>query len=255
MLKIRLIPVLLLKDGRMVKPIRFGAGGERDVGDPKTTARIYDSQDADELLFLDIEASGEGRAFLSETLKEVAKNCFVPLTAGGGVRSLEDFSLLLRSGADKVSINTGAVEKPSLINEAAERFGNQCVVVSIDYKSGSGGKNKVFIRRGREETALEPVAWAVEAAKRGAGEILLTSIEREGTMTGYDLETAREVSRVVSIPVIINGGAGSRADFVSAAKEAGVGAVAASSVFHFSDSNLTQVKSFMLNAGLPMRPL
>lgn len=255
MLKIRLIPVLLLKDGRMVKPIRFGAGGERDVGDPKTTARIYDSQDADELIFLDIEASKEGRAFLSETLEEVARNCFVPLTAGGGVRSLEDFTLLLRSGADKVSVNTGAVEHPALITKAAERFGSQCVVVSIDYKSGKDEKNKVFIRRGREETALEPVSWAIEAAKRGAGEILLTSIDREGTMTGYDVGTAREVSRAVSIPVIINGGAGSRADFVSAVRESGVGAVAASSVFHFSDSNLTQVKSFMLNAGLPMRPL
>lgn len=255
MLKIRLIPVLLLKKGRMVKPIRFGDGGERDVGDPKTTARIYDSQDADELLFLDIEAGKEGRTFLSETLKEVAQDCFVPLTAGGGIRSLDDFELLLRSGADKVSINTSAIQRTSLIREAATRFGSQCVVVSIDYKLGSDGRNKVFINRGREETIYEPVAWAIEVARQGAGEILLTSITHEGMMGGYDLETAKKVSEAVSIPVIINGGAGSRADFVSAVREAKVGAVAASSVFHFSDSNLTQVKSFMLNAGLPVRPI
>lgn len=254
MLKIRLIPALLLKGGRMVKPIRFGASGERDVGDPAATARIYDSQDADELLFLDIEATKAGRGFLADTLKSVAKNCFVPLTAGGGVRTLSDIEVLLSSGADKISVNTAALEDPAFIDLAARRFGSQCVVVSIDYKL-EGGKRVVFGRRGTQASGRGLLEWAREAAGRGAGELLITSIDREGTMTGYDLEAIKEVSAAVRVPVIANGGASSRADFARAIKEGGASAVAASSVFHFSDSNLTQVKSFLLNEGISMRPL
>src|SRR3989344_5933667 len=251
MLKTRLIPVLLLKSGRMVKPVRFEESGIRDVGDPVTTARIYDSQDADELIFLNI---GKDAAFLQGTLRTVAQNCFVPLTAGGGVRTLEDITGLLRAGADKVSLNTAALEDPSFIERARVRFGAQCIVVSIDVRGGGGG-GIVYKNGGNERTNWNALSWAREVAKRGAGEILLTSIEREGTMGGYDLKLCKAVSEAVNIPVIINGGAGSRADFAKAIKEGGVSAVAALSVFHFSDSNLTQVKSFLLNEGIPMRPI
>lgn len=255
MLKTRLIPVLLLKNGRMVKPIRFGADGERDVGDPVTTARIYDSQDADELLFLDIEASEAGRGTFLSTLAAVAKNCFVPVTAGGGVNTLEDIEALLRVGADKISMNAAAVERPSLITEAAQRFGSQCIVVSIDFKRIIARRCAIFTHRGARDGKRELVSWAKEVESRGAGELLITSIDREGTMSGYDIPAIRAVSEAVRIPVIANGGAGSRADFVRVIREGGASAVAASSVFHFSDSNLTQVKSFMLNAGVSMRPL
>lgn len=254
MVKIRVIPILLLKNGRMVKPIQFGASGERDVGWPVTTARVYDSQDADELVFLDIAASAEGRAFLIETLREVGENCFVPLTAGGGVRTLGDIRELLRAGADKVSINTAALKRPEFIREAAERFGSQCVVLAIDVKKRPDGTYEVQSERGRKPTGLELVSWARRAVALGAGEILVTAIEREGTMAGYDLECIRLVASAVFVPVIANGGAGTRQHFVEAVN-AGASAVAASSVFHFSDSNLTQVKSFMYNAGVAVRPI
>lgn len=254
MLKVRLIPVLLLKNGRMVKPIKFGEEGERDVGFPATTARIYDSQDADELIFLDITATGEGRAFLLDTLREVGENCFVPLTAGGGIRTIDNIKEILKAGADKVSINTSAVECPGFISEAAEKFGSQCVVVSIDVRKDQNGKFMVFTRAGKQATGLDVLSWAKEAVRQGAGEILLTSIDREGTMAGYDLDLIRMVSEGVSVPVIAHGGAGTRQHFVEAV-ENGASAVAAASVFHFSDSNLTQVKSFIYNAGVPIRPI
>lgn len=255
MLKVRLIPVLLLKCGRMVKPIKFGEGGERDVGWPLTTARIYDSQDADELVFIDMTATEDGRNFLLDTLREVAVNCFVPLAAGGGVRTIEDIHEILRAGADKILINTAAVENPEFISVAAKIFGNQCIVVSIDVRRTPRGRYVVWTHGGRKKTDYEAVRWAKEAARRGAGEILLTSIDREGTMAGYDLELIRIVTRAVSIPVIANGGAGSRQHFVDAIKIGRASAVAASSVFHFSDSNLTQVKSFIYNSGIPIRPI
>lgn len=254
MLRARIIPILLLKNGRMVKPVKFGAGGQRDVGAPVTTARIYDSQDADELIFLDITATTEGRTFLLDTLSEVAKNCFVPLTAGGGVRTVEDFRQILAAGADKVSVNTAAVEKPSLITEAAKIFGSQAVVVSIDCRRNNSHAYEVFTEGGKKAMGLDPVAWAKQAAELGAGEILLTSIDREGTMSGYDLDLVHEVAAAVSVPVIANGGAGSRQHFVDAVA-AGASAAAASSVFHFTDSNLSQVKTFLFNAGIPVRPL
>jgi len=238
----------------MVKPIRFGEGGERDVGFPATTARIYDSQDADELVFIDIEASKNGMNFLVETLKVVSKNCFVPITAGGGIRSLDDIRQLLKAGADKVSINSIALKKPAFIEKAAKRFGNQCIVVSIDVKEVSPGKYRVFSDRGKKDTGLDLIDWAKKAVSLGAGEILLTSIDREGMMKGYDLDCIKKVSEAVNIPVIANGGAGTREDCVRAIK-AGASAAAASSLFHFSDSNLTQVKSFIFNAGVPIRPI
>ena len=255
MVKIRIIPVLLLKEGRMVKPIQFGKGGQRDVGWPATTARVYDSQDADELVFLDITASSEGRAFLLETLQDVAKNCFIPITAGGGVKSIDDIREVLRAGADKVSINTAAVEHPELIAEGAKIFGNQCVVVATDVIKSASGEYEVMTHAGTKSTGLNPVEWAKKAAELGAGEILLTAIDREGTMTGYDLELIKKVAAEVSIPVIAHGGAGTRQHFVDAVTQSDVKAVAAASIFHFSDSNLPQVKMFMSNAGLPVRRL
>ncbi|MBI2644472.1 MAG: imidazole glycerol phosphate synthase subunit HisF [Candidatus Wildermuthbacteria bacterium] len=255
MVKVRVIPVLLLKNGRMVKPIKFGEGGERDVGWPITTARIYDSQDPDELVFLDITATGEGRQFLFDTLREVAANSFLPLTAGGGVKTIEDINELLKAGADKVSINTAAVEQPQLIREGAEKFGVQCIVVAIDVRETKPGYYEVFTHGGKTPTGLEAVAWAKEAARLGAGEILLTSIDREGTMQGYDTKLIRMVADAVSIPVIAHGGAGTRQHFVDAVREGHASAVAAASVFHFTDSNLTQVKSYLFNAGVPVRPI
>jgi len=255
MLKIRLIPVLLLKNGRMVKPVKFGLGGERDVGWPVTTAKIYDSQDADELILLNINAKKDGKSFLLETLQKVTEACFVPLTAGGGICSIKDIQNVLGAGADKVSINTAAIEKPNFIREASRKFGSQCIVVSIDVKEIAPGHYEVFTNGGSEATGLEVVWWAKEAARLGAGEILLTSVDREGTMRGYDLDLIKMVADTTNIPVIANGGAGSRQHFFDAVNIAHASSVAASSVFHFSDSNLTQVKSFLYNAGVPVRPI
>ncbi|MEK7478406.1 MAG: glycosyl amidation-associated protein WbuZ [Patescibacteria group bacterium] len=255
MLKIRIIPVLLLKNNRMVKPINFGEKGERDVGFPVTTARIYDSQGADELVFLDITATEDGRNFLLDTLSGVARDCFVPLTVGGGIRSIEAINDLLSSGADKVAINTYAVENPSFITEAANKFGGQCIVVSIDVKKNDRGIYEVFINQGKKATGLDAVEWAKKVEKLGAGEILLTSIDREGMMVGYDLDLIKIISEAVSIPVIANGGAGTRQHFADAIKIANASAVAASSIFHFSDSNLSQVKSFLNNSGISVRPI
>jgi len=255
MLKVRLIPVLLLKNGRMVKPIRFGSGGERDVGYPASTAKIYDSQDADELIFLDINATGEGRMFLLETLKEVAENCFIPLTAGGGVKTISDIREILRVGADKVSINTAAVENPEFIREASSKFGSQCIVVSIDAREISPGKYEVFTYGGKEATGIDVLDFIKKATYFGAGEILITSIDKEGTMSGYDINLVKAAVESVKVPVIANGGAGTRQHFIDAVNVAHASAVAASSVFHFSDSNLTQVKSFIYNSGVPIRPI
>ncbi|MBI2577996.1 MAG: imidazole glycerol phosphate synthase subunit HisF [Candidatus Wildermuthbacteria bacterium] len=255
MVKIRIIPVLLLKNGRMVKPIRFGGGGERDVGWPITTARIYDSQDPDEIIFLDITATEGSRRFLFDTLEEVAKNSFLPLTAGGGVRTIGDIYELLQVGADKISINTAAVESPHLIEEGAKKFGSQCIVVSIDVREAKPGFYKVYTHGGKTETGLEAVEWARRVANLGAGEILLTSVDREGTMRGYDTKLIRMVADAVPIPVIAHGGAGTRQHFVDAIVEGHASAAAAASVFHFSDSNLTQVKSYLLNTGISVRPI
>ena len=253
MLKARLIPILLLKNERMVKPIQFGAGGERDVGWPVTTAKIYNSQDADELVFLDVNATNSGRSFLLDTLKKVAEHCFVPLTAGGGIKTTEDIREILRAGADKVSINTVAMENPNFIRESADIFGRQCIIVSIDALEVEHGKYVVCTHGGKTKTNRDVVEWAKEVAKFGAGEILLTSIDREGTMKGYDINLVRSVADAVSIPVIANGGAGNRAHFVDVIREGHASAVAASSVFHFSDSNIPQVKLFINNSSIPIR--
>lgn len=250
-LKKRLIPVLLLSQGRMVKGVRFTAF--KDVGHPVTTAKIYDAQGADELVFLDIAASAEKRETLYDVVSRAADECFMPLTVGGGVRTLEDFRKLLLAGADKVSINTAAVETPALITEAAKVFGSQCVVVSIDAKKTERHDFEVFTHAGAKATGLDALSWAKQAASLGAGELLLTSIDREGTRTGYDLELVRAVSSAVPIPVIASGGVGALEHFVAGFNEGGASAVAAASIFHFTDQSVIKAKTYMKQAGIDVR--
>jgi cyclase len=251
MLRTRLIPTLLLKEGRMVKTKQFDQ--LRDVGHPVKAAKVYDAQNVDELIFLDITASQEERRTLFEVIEAVTEESFMPFTAGGGLRSTQDIRDLLNAGADKVSLNTEAVRRPEFISEAAERFGNQCIVVSIDARLTSYKKYEVFINSGAESTGLDPVEWAIRAVELGAGEILITSIDREGTMQGYDLDLIRAVVDAVPVPVIANGGAGTPQHFVDAIKEGGAHAVAAASIFHFTDQSPIKSRAYMQRAGLIVR--
>jgi cyclase len=235
----------------MVKTKQFGV--YRDVGNPRTVAKVYDAQGADELIFLDITATTEQRHFLFDVVVAVAEECFMPLTAGGGIRTVEQARQLLQHGADKVAINTEAVNNPEFITELAKKFGRSTVIVSIDYKKNADGKNEVFVERGQKATGLDPVVWAKEAEQRGAGEILLTSIDREGMMNGYDLDVIRAVADSVSIPVIASGGVGSIDDLVSGIVEGHASAVAAASIFHFSDQSIFKAHSHMKEAGLSVR--
>lgn len=251
MLKVRIIPCLDVKDGRVVKGVNFV--NLRDAGDPVEAAVAYDAAGADELCFLDISASHEGRSILLDTVACVAERCFMPLTVGGGVRSTEDFRKLLLAGADKVAINTAAVENPDLINEAALRFGAQCVVVAIDARRVAPGKWEIFTHGGRNETGIDAVAFAIEAARRGAGEILLTSMDGDGVKTGYDVHLTRAVADAVGIPVIASGGAGTLDHLVAAVRDGHASAVLAASIFHFGDYTIAQVKQAISDAGLPAR--
>ncbi len=251
-LKIRLIPSLLLLNGRCVKGVRFR--DFRDVGSPVTAARVYDAQGADELLFLDITASVENRSTLFDVVARTAEECLMPLTVGGGIRSLADIRTLLRSGADKVSINTAAVERPAFIREAAATFGRQCVMVSIDCRGRADGHHEVVIRRGTEATGRDALEWAQEAEAEGAGEILVTSVDREGTRQGYDLELTRAVAKSVRVPVIAAGGAGSLQHLVDGITAGGASAVSAASLFHFTDQSVIKAKAYMRNAGVDVRP-
>ncbi|HLC96361.1 MAG TPA: glycosyl amidation-associated protein WbuZ [Candidatus Nanoarchaeia archaeon] len=250
MLKTRLIPVLLLKQGRMVKTIQFDK--ERDVGNPVTTAKIYNAQNADELVFLDILASVEERDMLIDIINRVTEECFMPLTVGGGVKTLDDIRSLLKAGADKVSINSAAVENPKLIEAAARKFGSANIVASIDFKDVQGAK-KAVTHRGTHNTNLDPVAWAKELQALGAGEIFLNNVDADGMMRGYDIQTIRAVSDAVSIPVIACGGAGTLQDFVDAIREGHASAVAAGSIFHFTDQSPIKARRFMHTAGLNVR--
>ncbi len=251
MVKTRLIPTLLLMNGRMVKTKQFDS--YRDVGNPVTVAKVYDAQRADELVFLDITATTDERKFLLETIREVANECFMPLTAGGGIQTVDQARELLRNGADKVAVNTGAVENPSLISDIAKAFGRSTVLVSIDYKKNERGENEVFTHRGRAATGLDPVAWAKKVEEGGAGEILLTCVDREGTMTGYDISTIRAVSDAVSIPVIASGGVGTVQHLVDGVVEGHASAVAAASIFHFTDQSIFKAHSHMHDRGLSVR--
>src|SRR5690349_11545333 len=230
MLKMRVIPCLDVKDGRVVKGVNFV--DLVDAGDPVEQARIYDREGADELCFLDITASHEDRATLYDVVRRTAEQCFMPLTVGGGVRTVEDIRKLLLAGADKVSINTAAVQRPEFVREAAEKFGSQCITVGIDAKR-VGDRFEVFTHGGRKPTGLEAVAWARRMAEYGCGEILLTSMDRDGTKAGFDLPLTRAVADAVPVPVIASGGVGSLDHFVDGVREGHAGALLAASVFHF----------------------
>jgi cyclase len=251
MLKIRVIPCLDIKDGRVVKGVNFV--GLRDAGDPVEQAILYDAAGADELCFLDITASHEARGTLLDVVRRTAEVCFMPLTVGGGVRSLEDIRSLLLAGADKVSINTAAVNWPDFIREAAEKFGSQCIVAAIDAKKAPNGKFEIFTHGGRTATGMDAVEYAKRAVELGAGEILLTSMDRDGTKAGYDLPLTRAIADAVTVPVIASGGVGTLEDLVKGVTEGHASAVLAASIFHFGEISIAQAKAALAKAGLPVR--
>jgi imidazole glycerol-phosphate synthase subunit HisF len=251
MLKIRVIPCLDVKNGRVVKGVNFV--DLVDAGDPVEQAALYDREGADELTFLDITASNENRDILLDVVARTAERCFMPLTVGGGVRGIDDIRRLLLAGADKVSINTQAVREPELVRRAAEKFGSQCVVVAVDAKRRAGGGFDVFTHGGRTPTGLDAVAWARRMAESGAGEILLTSMDRDGTKAGFDLDLTRAVADAVPVPVIASGGVGTLDHLVEGVRQGHASAVLAASIFHFGTYSLRQAKAHMAAAGLPMR--
>ncbi len=251
MLKVRVIPCLDVKDGRVVKGVQFV--DLRDAGDPVEQASAYDAAGADELMFLDITASHEGRSAILDVVARTADVCFMPVSVGGGVRSVEDARRLLRAGADKVAMNTAAVEDPALVARSADAFGSQCVVVAIDAKARAGGGWEVFTYGGRRPTGLDVVAYAADCLARGAGEFLLTSMDRDGARTGYDIGLLRAVSEAVSVPVIASGGAGSVQHLIEGVRDGGADAVLAASIFHFGDIAIGEAKQAMAAAGLPIR--
>ncbi len=252
MLKKRLIPCLDVKDGRVVKGVNFV--DLVDAGDPVEQARLYDREGADELCFLDITASHEERATLYDVVRRTAEQCFMPLTVGGGVRQVEDIRRLLLAGADKVSINTAAVQRPDFVREAAEKFGCQCVVVAIDAKRTAPDRWDVFTHGGRRETGLEAVAWARRMVELGAGEILLTSMDRDGTKSGFDIALTRAVSDAVTVPVIASGGVGTLDHLVEGIRDGHASAVLAASIFHFGAYRIAEAKAHLAKSGIPVRP-
>lgn len=251
MLKTRIIPCLDVKEGRVVKGVNFV--DLIDAGDPVEQAKVYDEQGADELCFLDISASHENRDTICEVVERVAEVCFMPVTVGGGVRTVEDVRRLLLAGADKVSINTAAVTNPEFVKEAAEKFGTQCIVVAIDARRNAGGNFEIFTHGGRNPTGIDVVEWAKKMEQYGAGEILLTSMDRDGTKEGYDLPLTRSISEAVSIPVIASGGVGRKEDFIEGVKEGKADALLAASVFHFGAYSVKEVKQAMHEAGIAVR--
>lgn len=251
MLKTRIIPCLDVKDGRVVKGVNFVE--LVDAGDPVEQARLYDAQGADELCFLDITATSDNRGLILDVISRVAEACFMPLTVGGGVRELADIRKLLLAGADKVSINSAAVKRPEFVREAAEKFGSQCIVVAIDAKQTAPGKFEIFTHGGRNPTGIDAVEWAKKMENYGAGEILLTSMDRDGTKIGTNVELTRAVSEAVNIPVIASGGIGTKEHFVEAIREGKADAVLAASVFHFGAFTIKEVKEAMRAAGVPVR--
>lgn len=251
MLSVRIIPCLDVRDGRVVKGVNFV--NLVDAGDPVEQAKAYENQGADELVFLDITASSDNRAIMRDAVERTAGECFMPLTVGGGLRTLEDIRLMLNAGADKVSLNTSAITNPNLVSEASAKFGNQCIVVAIDAKREGEGRWNVYTHGGRNRTELDAVEWAKEVERRGAGEILLTSMDCDGTKDGYDIALTRAVSDAVKIPVIASGGAGNLKHLVDAVKLGGASAVLAASIFHFGTYTIEQAKREMRAAGLPVR--
>jgi cyclase len=255
MFKVRVIPCLDVKDGRVVKGVNFV--NLRDAGDPVEAAIAYDEAGADELTFLDINASHEGRAIMLDVVQRTAEACFMPLTVGGGVRTVDDIRALLSSGADKVSINTAAVARRAFVKEAAEKFGDQCIVVAVDAKKVSrpdeAPRWEIFTHGGRKPTGLDAIVYAREVTALGAGEILLTSMDRDGTRQGFDLALTRAIADAVTVPVIASGGVGNLQHLVDGIRDGHAGAVLAASIFHFGEYSVRDAKSFMSNAGLPVR--
>jgi cyclase len=251
MLKKRIIPCLDVKDGRVVKGINFV--NLKDAGDPVEQAKIYDKGGADEICFLDITASNENRKILLKKVSETAKSCFVPLTVGGGVSSIDDIKNLLLAGADKVSINTAAVKNYNFIRESSIRFGSQCIVIAIDAKKIANNKWEVFTHGGRNSTGIDAIEYAKIIEKNGAGEILLTSMDKDGTKTGYDLELTRAIASLVSIPVIASGGVGSLDHLYEGFKTGLASAVLAASIFHYGDFSIKDAKNYLSEKGIPIR--
>jgi imidazole glycerol-phosphate synthase subunit HisF len=251
MIKVRVIPCLDVKDGRVVKGVNFVA--LRDAGDPVAAAVAYDAAGADELCFLDITASHENRGIMLDVVRRTAQACFMPLTVGGGVRSIEDIRSLLASGADKVSINTAAVADRGFVKMAAEKFGDQCIVVAIDAKQVGADRWEIFTHGGRKATGIDAIAYAREVTALGAGEILLTSMDRDGTRQGFDLALTRTLSDQVCVPVIASGGVGTLAHLVEGVRDGHANAVLAASIFHFGEHSIRDAKDYMARAGLPMR--
>jgi imidazole glycerol-phosphate synthase subunit HisF len=255
MFKVRVIPCLDVKDGRVVKGVNFV--NLRDAGDPVQAAIAYDEAGADELTFLDITASHEDRDIMLDVVKRTAEACFMPLTVGGGVRTIDDIRALLSSGADKVSINTAAVARRAFVKEAAEKFGDQCIVVAIDAKKvsppGEAGRWEIFTHGGRKPTGLDAVAYAREVVSLGAGEILLTSMDRDGTRRGFDIALTCAVADAVTVPVIASGGVGNLQHLVEGIRDGHASAVLAASIFHFGEYSVRDAKAFMAKAGLPVR--
>ncbi len=248
----RVIPCLDIKDGRVVKGVNFL--NLRDAGDPAEVAAAYDSEGADEVVFLDINASADNRATQLEWVRQVASKVFIPFTVGGGIRTVEDFKAILREGADKIAINSAAIMNPQLISDGADKFGSQCVVVAIDAKRRDDGSGwSVFKNGGRVDMGIDAVEWAIKAEKLGAGEILLTSMDADGTKAGYDIELTRAVAQSVSIPVIASGGAGTTEHFYEVLADAKAEAVLAASLFHYKELEIRQVKEYLREKGISVR--
>ena len=256
MLTKRVIPCLDVHDGQVTRGIQFGRaeeGGLRVVGDPVELARRYNDQGADEMVFFDITASAHGRGSMIDVIERTAAHCFMPLTVGGGIRAVEDMSVMLKSGADKISINSSAIATPELISAGAERFGCQCIVVSIDAKKVAPDRWEVFVQGGRKPTGLDAIEWAAEAVRRGAGEIVLNSIDADGTRMGFDLAITRRIGEAVGVPVVASGGAGSLEHMAEVLLEGRADAVLAASIFHFGSHTVRQVKEHLASRGIPVR--
>ena len=247
----RIIPCLDVHNGRVVKGVNFV--NLRDAGDPVEIAAAYDKAGADELVFLDITASSDARATVVDMVRRVAANVFIPFTVGGGIRTVDDFKKLLREGADKISVNSAAIDRPELISEAADKFGSQCVVVAIDAKRREDGGWNIYKHGGRLDTGIDAIEWAKKVEALGAGEILLTSMDCDGTKAGYDLALTRAIADAVSIPVIASGGAGTLEHFYDALTEGGADAALAASLFHYKELEIRQVKEYLRDNGIPVR--
>lgn len=257
MLARRIIPCLDVHDGHVTRGVQFGraeAGELKNVGDPVELALRYNAQGADEMVFFDITASAHGRATMIDVIERAADQCFMPLTVGGGIRSLQDMHLMLRAGADKISINSSAIQEPDLIRAGAEKFGSQCIVVSIDAKKTAPGKWEVFSHGGRKSVGLDALEWAIRAVELGAGEIVLNSIDADGTKAGFDLEITRRISESVEAPIVASGGAGSLEHMAEALDLGKADAVLAASIFHFQEFTVGDVKEYLAGRGIPVRP-